>query len=188
MPVLDPKWFSDCKMERIIVHWTAGTYAISTNDKRHYHFLVDKDGKGWKGLNPVSGNARYAKLGAVTSHTLRCNTGSIGIAVASMGDAEELPFKPGPWPLTELQWTGLMGALAELCVAYAIPCAPKTLLMHGEVQKNLNIPQRGKWDIGRLPFKLELKGCRETGPYMRKTVAALLRANGPPVGGSNGIS
>ena len=47
MAVLDPDWFSNVAMERIIVHWTAGTYDISDNDTSHYHFLIDKDGEGY---------------------------------------------------------------------------------------------------------------------------------------------
>ena len=171
MTVLNPEWLSNCVMERIIVHWTAGTYDISDNDLSHYHFLVDLHGNGHLGDNPVSGNASVGKSGTVTSHTKNLNTGSIGIAVAAMGDAVESPFDSGPWPITEPQWRGLIRALTELAHFYGIPVDYQTILMHGEVQDNCGVQQDGKWDIGRLPFKLELENSSEVGNYMREILS-----------------
>ena len=175
MTVLNPAWLSDVPMERIIVHWTAGGYGISDNDLAHYHFLIDQFGGGWRGLNPVSGNAETGKSGATTSHTKNCNTGSIGIAVAAMGNAVENPFDAGPWPITTLQWGGLIKAVAELSVFYKIPADRETILMHGEVQQNLGIKQDGKWDIGRLPFAEDLfHNSAEVGDYLRTLVQSEL--------------
>jgi N-acetylmuramoyl-L-alanine amidase len=182
MAVLDPAWLSDCVMERVIVHWTAGTYDISDNDCGHYHFLIDKDGVGHKGLNPVSGNAREGATGFVTSHTKNCNTGSIGISVAAMGDAVESPFDPGPWPITKIQFLALALACAELCERYAIPVTPETLLQHGEVQENLGIKQDGKWDIGRLPFAPdEYLNSGDVGDFLRMIVTRILESGNAPV-------
>ena len=171
--VLNPEWLVPCEMERIIVHWTAGSYDISENDLAHYHFLVDRNGVGHLGDNPVSGNAANPE-GEVTSHTKNKNTGSIGIAVAAMGNAVENPFNPGPWPITQTQWEALCEALAQLCDAYLIPVMPETVLMHGEVQETLGVKQDGKWDIGRLPFALEYKNSAEVGDLMREMVATIL--------------
>lgn len=173
MTILNPAWLSDVPMERIIVHWTAGGYGISDNDLSHYHFLIDQFGGGWRGLNPVSGNARTNKSGDVTSHTKDCNTGSIGISVAAMGNAIEEPFDAGPWPITTLQWDALIKAVVELSIFYKIPVDRETVLMHGEVQANLGIKQDGKWDIGRLPFAEDLfHNSAEVGDYLRTLVNA----------------
>ena len=182
MAILDPAWLSPVAMERIIAHWTAGTYDISDNDCGHYHFLIDKDGVGHKGANPVSGNAREGASGLVTSHTKNCNTGSIGISVAAMGDAQESPFDPGPWPITKIQFLALAVACAELCEAYAIPPEETTLLMHGEVQEVLGIAQSGKWDIGRLPFAPdEYLNCADVGAFLRMIVGKILESGNAPV-------
>jgi N-acetylmuramoyl-L-alanine amidase len=172
--VLDPDWFSDCTMEKIVVHWTAGSYSVSSYDKDHYHFLIDNHGVGHKGTNPVSGNARNNPKGKVTSHVKNMNTGSIGITVCAMAEAIENPFNAGPYPITQEQWDGLMLAVAQLADFYEIGVAPDRILMHGEVQQNCGVQQDGKWDIGRLPFKLELKNSRACGDYMRSLVSDIL--------------
>lgn len=180
--VLDPAWLSDVVMERVIVHWSAGTYDISDNDREHYHFLIDQYGRGFRGANPVSGNAREDGSGAVTSHVKNFNTGSIGISVAAMGEAVESPFDPGPWPITKVQFFGLLLACAQLCGFYGLPVTDTTLLMHGEVEDNCGVPQDGKWDIGRLPFDPDkYHDCAEVGAYMRNLVADIMEGGFTPI-------
>jgi hypothetical protein len=182
LSILDPAWLPECEMERIIVHWTAGTYDISDNDTSHYHFLIDKDGVGHIGDNLVSGNAREDPHGPVTSHCKNCNTGSIGISVAAMGNAIENPFDPGPWPITKIQFLALAVACAELCEAYGIATEETTLLMHGEVQEVLGIAQSGKWDIGRLAFSPDdYKNSAEVGAFLRRIVEKILESGNAPV-------
>ena len=182
MTVLNPAWLSECVMERIIVHWSAGTYDVSDNDRAHYHFLIDKDGVGHAGDNPVSGNAREGAAGSVPSHCKNLNTGSIGISVAAMGDAVESPFDPGPWPITKIQFLALALACAELCDAYSIAPEEQTLLMHGEVQEVLGVAQSGKWDIGRLPFAPDEYGdSAEVGAFLRMIVGKILESGNAPV-------
>ena len=164
MTVLNPEWLSPCSMERIVCHWTAGTYDISDNDASHYHVILDRYGVAHRGDNPISGNARENPVGPVTSHVKNMNTGSIGIAMAAMGDAIESPFDPGPWPITRIQFLRFAQACAELCAFYEIPVTDTTLLQHGEVQENCGVAQSGKWDVGRLPFApdkfTQLRRCR----------------------------
>lgn len=182
MAVLDPDWFSNVAMERIIVHWTAGTYDISDNDTSHYHFLIDKDGAGYLGDNPVSGNAREGGSGATTSHVKNFNTGSIGISVAAMGNAVESPFDPGDWPITKIQFFALCVACAQLCEFYNLPVTDTTVLMHGEVQDNCGVQQDGKWDIGRLPFAPDqYKDCREVGDFMRALIVQIMEGGWRPI-------
>ena len=179
--VLDPEWFSNVEMEKIVVHWTAGTYDISANDRSHYHFLIDRYGGGHRGDNPVSGNARDNPSGDVTSHVKNMNTGSIGISVAAMGNAIEYPFDAGEWPMTRIQFLALCKACAELAEAYAIPVLKDTILMHGEVTDNCNVPQDGKWDIGHLPWTDKFESSYEVGDYMRTIVEKIINGEFEPV-------
>lgn len=137
-------------MRRIILHWTGGGYNPTALDLTHYHFVIDGNGVGHTGkfapeanLRPVAG--RYA------AHTLRCNTGSIGIAVAAMGGAVERPYNSGPFPIRVVQVSAVARLCAELSKRYGIPVTRETILTHAEVQPTLKIRQRGKWDITVLP-------------------------------------
>lgn len=151
---IDLSWMppSD-QMKRIINHWTGGSYAASSLDKEHYHFLIEGDGAIVLGEHPVTANERVA--GKTTddyaAHTLNCNSGSIGVSMCSMGGAVERPYSPGRWPYTKDQFDAMVHLNAVLCIRYSIPVSPKTVLSHAEVQDNLKIKQRGKWDISVLP-------------------------------------
>jgi N-acetyl-anhydromuramyl-L-alanine amidase AmpD len=179
--VLDPEWFSDVEMEKIVVHWTAGTYDISDNDRSHYHFLIDKNGAGYKGDNPVSGNAREDASGEVTSHVKNMNTGSIGISVAAMGNAIEYPFDAGDWPMTRIQFLALCKACAELAEFYKIPVVDDRVLMHGEVQENCGVEQSGKWDIGHLPWTDKYTSSAGVGDFMRTIIQKIIDGEFEPV-------
>ena len=80
------------------------------------------------------------------AHTLKCNSEAIGIGVCCMANAQELPFKPGPCPMTPLQWDVMAQVAAQLAKRYGIKVSRTTVLGHGEVQDLLNIPQKQKWD------------------------------------------
>lgn len=147
---LDPQWTPPCDMKRIIVHWTAGAYRASGLDKQHYHILIQGDGSLVRGDHSIASNEH--STGPRASHTLNCNTCSIGVAVCCMSGAQESPFDAGQFPMTETQWDAMARVVAELCERYDIPVTSQTVLAHGEVEKNLNIKQRGKWDPVVLPW------------------------------------
>lgn len=144
-------WLTPAHMQRIIFHWTAGGHRPTALDAQHYHILIDGTGELHRGKFPIAANERPVK-GAYAAHTLNCNTGSIGVALCGMRGAAESPFNPGPEPINEEQWISMMQAGAELCRFYGIAVDQKTTLGHGEVQQNLGIKQRGKWDPGRWPW------------------------------------
>lgn len=144
-------WLPPCKMSRVIVHWTADDYATGVIDLAHYHIIVRYDSTLVRGRHDISDNVSTAD-GDYAAHTRGCNSGSIGIAADCMLGAVERPFNPGPYPLLKTQWLMLAAVAADLCRFYRIPVTPKTVLQHGEVQKNLGIAQRGKWDICKLPW------------------------------------
>lgn len=171
--IIPSRYLPEARMARIIAHWTAGTNKASNIDRQHYHFILEGTGALVVGNHPVTDNA-LLRGNNYAAHTLNCNTGSIGIAVAAMFGATETPFDAGAYPLTETQWDVLIEAIAQLCIVYSIPVTPKTVLSHAEVQGNLGIRQRGKWDIARLSFLPEIKGAKAIGDLMRSQVSQIL--------------
>jgi len=153
---LQTSWLPPCSMARVITHWTAGSWTCSSLDRQHYHILIDGDGVLVRGWHPISANAGKLTSGSYAAHTRGCNTGSIGVAICGMAGAEERPFDFGQFPMREFQWRLMAEVVAELCLAYSIPVTPRTVLGHGEVQRNLGIKQAGKWDPMVLPWEPEL--------------------------------
>lgn len=166
-------WMPVCPMKRIIVHWTAGTHTASANDREHYHVLINGDGLLARGVPTIDKNSGGTHLG-YAAHTLNCNSGSIGVSLACMGDAIENPFNSGKWPMTREQWNKLPYVLADLCNRYSIVPDKTHVLSHAEVQSTLGIAQRGKWDISRLSFDPSVIGAHAVGDIFRAATAQLL--------------
>lgn len=152
-PDVPDDWTPACDMDRVIVHWTAGSYEVSQTDKEHYHFIVGGDLVWIKGDYSIKANVSTSDADGYAAHTKSFNTKSIGIAAACMAGAIESPFNPGKYPLLKDQWLALAGGAAYLCKKYGIPVSPTTVLQHGEVQKNCGVQQDGKWDINKLPWE-----------------------------------
>jgi hypothetical protein len=156
-------------MQRIILHWTAGGGRASDVDRRAYHRLVEYDGTIVAGTHEIADNVVTAD-GDYAAHTRHLNTGSIGVALCGMHGAREAPFDPGPSPITERQWRAACILIADLAHQHSIPITPQTVLTHAEVEPVLGVPQRGKWDITRLPFRRDLAGAIPVGEYLREMV------------------
>lgn len=174
-------WTPQAAMHRIICHWTAGADTASPLDRQHYHFIVEGDGNLVRGDRSVADNAAPIR-GAYAAHTLRCNTGSIGVSMACMAGAKERPFFAGYYPMTAVQWGAFVEMVAMLCRRYRIEVTPQTVLSHAEVQGTLGIQQRGKWDFTRLPVDPGVVGAKAVGDKMRREVKeaiARLEAGGP---------
>jgi hypothetical protein len=170
---IPPAWMPDVPMRRVICHWTAGSHEAGTIDKDAYHVLIEGNGNLVKGTPSIALNSGRVKVG-YAQHTLNCNSGSIGVSMCCMGGAEEGPFNPGRYPMTQAQWNMLISVVAELCMRYRIKVTPRTVLSHAEVENNLNIAQRGKWDISRLPFDPTIIGAAACGDRLREEVAAAM--------------
>jgi N-acetyl-anhydromuramyl-L-alanine amidase AmpD len=138
-------WLPRYSMKRIICHWTTGAYKASSIDRAHYHILIEQDGTLIRGTHSIEDNVS-TKDGGYAAHTLKLNTGSIGLAVCCMANVAEKPFDPGPFPMTQKQWRTMAQVAAELCQFYGIPVTPQTVLGHGEVERHLGIDQARKWD------------------------------------------
>lgn len=166
-------WMQAARMDRVIVHWTAGAHKASALDKSHYHVLIEGDGTLVRGTPSIALNEAPAKKG-YAAHTLNCNSGSIGVSMCCMAGAVERPFKAGSAPMTREQWDKMILVVADLCRRYGIPVTSRTVLSHAEVQPNLGIAQRGKWDIARIAFLPDVVGAKACGDLMRRSVAAAL--------------
>lgn len=171
--VVPADWMPPAKMQRIIVHWTAGGHVASGLDKEHYHLLIEADGRLVRGVPTIDLNQVPARKG-YAAHTLNCNSGSIGVSLCCMAGAIESPFNAGKAPMTEVQWNRLPQVLADLCRRYGIPVTPQTVLSHAEVQGTLKIAQRGKWDIARVAFNPSIVGAKACGDIFRAATLKLL--------------
>jgi N-acetyl-anhydromuramyl-L-alanine amidase AmpD len=172
MPTVPPSWLSNVEMRRIIVHWTAGAFVPSENDLSHYHILIDGDGELHRGTHTIADNESTGD-GDYAAHTLGANTRAIGVSVCCMAGAKETPFKSGDFPMKQKQWEAMVDVVAQLCKKYRIDVTPRTVLGHGEVEKNLDIKQRGKWDPMKLSFATNLSKA-EVGKKLREEVQAQL--------------
>jgi len=170
MSDLPSGWMPVAPMKRIIVHWTAGSYIASELDKEHYHFLIQGDGCVVRGSVPVNANVPPLREGRYAAHTLNTNAYSIGVSMCCMANAIESPFNPGGCPMKEIQFKSMINVVAALCNKYNIPVTDKTVLTHAEVQSNLGIKQRGKWDITHLAFDPSIVGARAVGDKIRQLV------------------
>lgn len=171
--IIPADWMPAAKMQRVIVHWTAGTHTASETDRGHYHVLIEGTGKPIQGKPSIKLNEAPVKVG-YAAHTLNCNSGSIGVSMCCMGGAVESPFSAGKYPMTRGQWDAMTSAVADLCRRYGIPVTDETVLSHAEVQNNLGIQQRGKWDFTRLAFDPSVVGAKACGDRMRAEVRAKL--------------
>lgn len=163
------------EMKRIIAHWTGGANRASSLDREHYHKIVEIDGTVVTGNETIADNI-VTSDGDYAAHTLHLNTGSIGVAVCGMAGAVESPLSCGDHPITETQFDAFCETIARLCLEYDIEVTPQTVLTHAEVETNLGVKQRGKWDITVLPWRSDLRGARVCGDYMREKVKLKLGA------------
>jgi hypothetical protein len=172
--VIPAAWMPDAKISGIVFHWTAGQNKASDLDRSHYHLLIESDGKHVRGVPSIDLNSLPKAKAGYAAHTLNCNTGFIGVSLCGMAGAIENPFSAGKQPITRVQWNELANVLAQLCKRYGIKVSRKTVLSHAEVQTNLDIKQKGKWDVARLPFDISIKGATAIGDQMRAMVQAEL--------------
>jgi hypothetical protein len=168
--VLPERWLPDCMMQRVVIHWTAGTWHATNIDREHYHFLIEGDGTLLKGDCSVRDNLATGD-GLYAAHTRGLNTGSIGISLCGMQGAIERPFSAGRFPLQKEQYAALILALADLSEHYHLEPVPHDMLNHGEVERVYGKPQRAKWDINVLPWQPNLQGV---GDRMRLDVRGAL--------------
>ena len=148
-------------LNRITIHWTAGTYKPNSTDKLHYHFLIDNEGKVHEGKYKPEDNIN-CKDGKYSAHTGGGNTGNIGVAMCGMYDSM--------YPLTRKQIEATCKKVAELSNKYGIPINSKNILTHAEFGRLYpHTTSYGKIDINSLPC-VAIHGVNEVGKWLRNKV------------------
>lgn len=153
-------------LSRVHWHWTGGHHKPNRDDKRPYHVLFEGSGA----------MIRLAALTDYRPHTLKANSGAVGLSLCGMFEARERPFQSGPEPITAAQVDALVRETAEICKAYDIPVSQWSTLSHAEIQPTLGIKQRLKWDYTWLPGMSRPGDPIEVGNMLRDMLRAKLRA------------
>jgi len=153
---------------RIIMHWTASAYSVGGN-VNHYHFVIDGDGEVFNGKLKPEDNIK-TNDGRYTPHVLNANTGAIGVGMACMRGAVEVPFRWGNYPMREVQVDSMCRLVGKLMNQYGIALDRRTVLTHAEVQPTLGIRQRGKWDITCLPGDTRSRNAITVGDELRQRI------------------
>ena len=154
-------------MKRIIIHWTGGAYFPCETDLSAYHFLIDKNGKIYKGIYKPEDNENCSD-GKYAKHCGGGNTGAIGVALCAMAGFD-LKNKKTPYPITEEQLISLFELLSELAQKYKID--KNFIMTHYEFgRKNPKTSSYGKIDITYLPPFSKLKP-EQTGDFIRSKIS-----------------
>lgn len=165
--------FDPSGITRVHWHWTASTYDVTWDVRRHYNNVFDKDGNEYDGGAPAQQQAFYIPGKVGVSHTFNGNTGAIGLSVAAMGDASAnwgaSTVDQGKYPLNWEMIDAMLKKTVEYCRAFDIKPSPWTTITHCEVQTNIGIKQKGKWDIRVLPDNpKQLMAEKTAGDLLRK--------------------
>ena len=153
-------------MNKIIIHWTAGTYQPNTTDLEHYHFLIDGEGKKHNGKYKPEDNEN-CNDGKYAAHTGGGNTGAIGVSMCAMAGFNSAA-SCGNYPITPVQLEACFKLCAELCKKYNIPV--ENVMTHYEF--GINHPDttsHGKIDIIYLP-PYPLVKRTEVGGFIRNKI------------------
>lgn len=155
-------------LNKIILHWTAGTNEPNNTDYQHYHYLVNGNGVVIKGKFTPEDNLN-CNDGKYAQHTGGGNTGSIGVALCGMAGFKNAK-SIGKYPLTAKQCERAFKLIAELCKKYNIAVTPQTVMTHYEFgKKNPKTSSAGKIDIVYLPPYPTVKQA-DVGYFIRNKV------------------
>lgn len=155
-------------MNKIIIHWTAGAYTPNSTDLRHYHYLIDKNGRINCGIFRPEDNEN-CNDGKYAQHTGGGNTGAIGVALCGMYGFSSAT-KLGCYPLTKIQCEALFSLVAKLSKKYKIKIDNNHIMTHYEFGlKNPKTTSAGKIDIICLPPYPQIKQ-QKIGDFIRSKV------------------
>ena len=148
-------------LNRITIHWTAGTYIPNEVDRRSYHFLIDGEGKVHKGKYKPEDNIN-CQDGVYARHCGGGNTGNIGIALCGMYSQD--------YPIKRIQLEAACKLAAQLCDKYGIRITNKNVVTHAEFGKqHPHTTSAGKIDIVNLPC-VAVYGVDNVGNWIRNKV------------------
>lgn len=156
------------KLNKIIIHWTAGAYKPNSVDLRHYHFLIDDQGRVNYGIYKPEDNEDCTD-GRYAQHTGGGNTGAIGVALCGMSRFSS-SSNMGNYPLTKVQCEAAFAFLAKLAKKYNIAIDDEHIMTHYEFGKlRPNTSSAGKIDIIYLPPYPEIT-TDEVGNFIRRKI------------------
>lgn len=155
-------------MKKIIIHWTAGAYTPNSTDLKHYHYLIDKNGRTNYGIYKPEDNEN-CNDGKYAAHTGGGNTGAIGIALCGMYGFTSVS-RIGSYPVTKVQCEALFSFVAKLAKKYGIKIDSDHIMTHYEFGlKNPKTTSAGKIDIVYLPPYPQIKK-QDIGDFIRNKV------------------
>lgn len=156
-------------MRSITFHWTAGSHRPSIEDRNHYHFIVDGDGKIYRGKFRPEDNIPPLHDGYYAAHCGGGNSFNIGISLCGMAGYTS-PGRPGPYPLTRKSYEAACKLAAQLSHQYDIPIDAAHIFTHAEFGwGHPATSSHGKIDITWLPWEPGVRP-KEVGTKIRNTV------------------
>ena len=150
-------------LNKICLHWTAGSNTPCKTDLQAYHFVVDSNGRIYPGTHKPEDNLN-CKDGNYAAHCGGGNTGCIGLSVCGMAGFN-LNKKETKYPLTQKQIETLCCLTAYLTIKYGIIIKENSVFTHYEFDRKKAKPE-GKIDITYLPYLPNLQIIR-IGGYLR---------------------
>lgn len=148
-------------LNKIIIHYTGGTYKANEHERKCYHFIVQGNGSVILGMYPPEANLN-CKDGNYAAHCGGGNTGAIGVALSGMYNGE--------YPIKRQQLESACRYIAKLSSKYGIRITNKNILTHAEF--GLSHPKTtsaGKQDFTSLPC-VAVYGIKECGDWFRDKV------------------
>lgn len=156
-------------LNKICLHWTAGSNSPCNDDLSAYHYCVDKSGRIHPGINTPEDNincydGKYAK------HCGGGNTGCIGLSVCGMAGFD-LSKKQTKYPLTQKQIEAFCCLAAYLSVKYGIQVLENSIFTHYEFdQRRPKGKREGKIDITYIHYLSNLSQ-NSVGNYLRQKIS-----------------
>lgn len=158
------------RIEKIVLHWTAGADGVNEVEADSYHFLVTRQGIVVPGKFSADDQKPPLLPGKYAAHTRAFNSYALGIAMDAMGGAREIPFDPGKYPITPEQIEATARLTAHQARKYGLDVTRRTVLTHAEVPITYGIAQPGKWDVRWIPGMKAPGGAIEVGDAFRTMV------------------
>ncbi len=155
------------KINKICLHWSAGTNIPCETDLNAYHYCIDKDGKIYEGKYKPEDNIN-CNDGKYAKHTGGGNTGCIGVSVCGMFGFD-LRNKQTKYPLTQKQIEAMCALTSFLSNKYGIIINENTVFTHYEFDQKQK-KRKGKIDITFLHFLPELNK-NDVGIFIRNKTA-----------------
>ena len=153
-------------LNKIVIHWSAGSNNVCAVDKKSYHYIISGSGQVVNGDYKPEDNIN-CKDGKYAAHCGGGNTGAIGVSMAGMYGFN-VQTKVSKYPLTKVQFDKCIQLCAELCLKYKIPV--NNCMTHYEFGKlHPETSSKGKIDIVYLPFNPTIKQ-NEIGAFIRAQI------------------